>query len=461
MSSTHQPSLRERIHALLSGRRRTAVMTAVHIAVIWILVACALAGDRLLVVAAAVFLTALAIIASRRNWQLVGQAREAERAETERRFLAAVIDASPALGAVIDGQGKVIQSNPRFRDALGCSEKPDAALFQLSLKGVDRLLAFAAGEQPGTVEFDLELQRGHDTRRLRFAASRQTLPVSGQCVVLIGQDETERYRIQQSVTQAAKLATLGELSSGIAHELSQPLNVIRMAAQNVLLAATPEDGGSAAGEEASLDIAPLSDTEFRPFVVGKLERIVNQVDRAASILSRMRIFRRPSESGPAEFDVREACDQALALVASPFRRAGIEVIREFGSEPVRIVGHEALLQQVIVNLLVNARDALVNGPAQPRRVTLAVLRPEDGGISVQVRDSGPGIPAGIRDRIFEPFFTTKPVGANPGLGLSLSYGVVHDAGGELRLLPDGPGAAFEILLPASHSPARSAGVARA
>lgn len=127
---------------------------------------------------------------------------------------------------------------------------------------------------------------------------------------------------------------------------------------------------------------------------------------------------------------------------------------------MRIVGHEALLQQVIVNLLVNARDALVDSQAQPRRVTLAVRRSADGSVSVQVRDNGPGIPADIRDRIFEPFFTTKPVGANTGLGLSLSYGVVHDAGGELRLLSDGPGAAFEILLPAAQSSARSASAAR-
>ncbi len=435
-------------------------MTAVHMVVIWILVACALAGDSLLVVAAAVFLTALAIIAARRNWRLVAKASEAERAETERRFLVAVIDASPTLGAVIDRRGKVVQANPRFRDALGCIGSPDEALFQSGVKGADRLLAFAAGEQPGTIELDLECERGHDTRRLHFAASRQTLPVSGQCVVLIGQDETERYRVQQSVTQAAKLATLGELSSGIAHELSQPLNVIRMAAQNVLLEATPEEGGSPEDEEANLDIVPMPDTEFRPFVVGKLERIVNQVDRAASILSRMRIFRRSSEAGPVEFDVCEACESALALVASPFRSAGIEVIREFGGEPVRIVGHEALLQQVIVNLLVNARDALVDSQAQPRRVTLAVRRAADGAITVQVRDNGPGIPADIRDRIFEPFFTTRPVGANTGLGLSLSYGVVHDAGGELRLLSDGPGAAFEISLPAAQSSTRSASAAR-
>jgi len=435
-------------------------MTVVHIVVIWILVACALAGYGLLVVAAAVLLTALALIASQRNWQLVGRAKDAERAETERRFLAAVIDASPTLGAVIDRRGRVVQSNPRFRDALGCVDDPAEALFHPGLRGGDRLLAFAAGEQAGTIELDLELQRGHDTRRMHFAVSRQTLPVSGHCVVLIGQDETERYRVQQSVTQAAKLATLGELSSGIAHELSQPLNVIRMAAQNVLLEATPEEGGSSEDEGASLDIVPMSDTEFRPFVVGKLERIVNQVDRAASILSRMRIFRRSSESGAAEFDVREACESALVLVASPFRRAGIEVIREFGSEPVMFVGHEALLQQVIVNLLVNARDALVDSQAEPRRVTLAVRRSADGGISVQVSDNGSGIPADIRDRIFEPFFTTKPVGANPGLGLSLSYGVVHDAGGALRLLPDGPGATFEISLPAAQSSARAAGAAR-
>jgi two-component system C4-dicarboxylate transport sensor histidine kinase DctB len=115
---------------------------------------------------------------------------------------------------------------------------------------------------------------------------------------------------------------------------------------------------------------------------------------------------------------------------------------------VRTSGHEALLQQVIVNLLVNARDALAEGPLERRKVTLRVERRADGHTIVQVRDNGPGIPAEIRDRIFEPFFTTKPVGSNTGLGLSLAYGVVRDVGGELRLLPSEPGAAFEIDLPA-------------
>jgi C4-dicarboxylate-specific signal transduction histidine kinase len=398
-------------------------------------------------VAMALLLTTLVAVAWRRQWWLIGEAEAAQRAEAERRFLAAVIDSSPTLGAVLGRHGKVFQCNLRFRDLLDCAERPEDALANPALKGADKLLAFAAGSEPGPIEADLEFERGRDKLLLHFTAVRQTLPVSGDCVVIIGQDETQRHHTRQSIAQAAKLATLGELSSGIAHELSQPLNVIRMAAQNVLLEASPGEEAPA-DEQDDLGVAPMTDAEFRPFAVAKLQRIVSQVDRAASIISRMRIFRQSSEVGPEEFDVRDACDAALALVTLPFRRAGIEVVREFSDGPVRTSGHEALLQQVIVNLLVNARDALAEGPLERRKVTLRVERRADGHTIVQVRDNGPGIPAEIRDRIFEPFFTTKPVGSNTGLGLSLAYGVVRDVGGELRLLPSEPGAAFEIDLPA-------------
>jgi C4-dicarboxylate-specific signal transduction histidine kinase len=447
MSSTPQSSLRERIRAFLSGRRRTVVMVAVHIVLIWTLVAAAFLDASALVVAMAVLLTALVAVACQRQWWLIGEAEAAQRAEAERRFLTAVIDSLPTLGAALDRHGKVFQCNSRFRDLLDCAERPEDAFANPALKGADKLLAFAAGSERGPIEADLEFDRGRDKLLLHFTAARQTLPVSGDCVVIIGQDETHRHRARQSVAQAGKLATLGELSSGIAHELSQPLNVIRMAAQNALVEASPGEDPPA-DEKDDLSIAPMTDAEFRPFAAAKLQRIVSQVDRAASIISRMRIFRQSSQVGPEEFDVRDACDAALALVASPFRRAGIEVVKEFSDGPVRLSGHEAFLQQVIVNLLVNARDALAEGPVERRKVTLRVERRVDGHTIVQVRDNGRGIPAEIRDRIFEPFFTTKPVGSNTGLGLSLAYGVVRDAGGELRLLPGQPGAAFEIDLPA-------------
>jgi C4-dicarboxylate-specific signal transduction histidine kinase len=418
-------------------------MATVHLMLIWALAAGVPANNKWMVFASAAALTALVAIASRRNWRLIRETEAAQRSAAERQALAVVIDAAPALAAVVDDRGKLIYSNLRFREVLRGADGPSESLADAPLVGADKLLDFAASGGAGPIEADLEFQRSHNKVLLHFSASRQTLPGLGECVVLIGQDDTLRHRAQQSMVQTAKLAALGELSSGITHELRQPLNVIRMAAQNVLLEAAPP----VSVEEDEPRIEPMSDADFRPFALAKLERVVDQVDRADSIVSRMHIFSRSSHLGVSQFDVPDACEAALTLMAAPLRRAGVGVVRDWGDEPVAIVGHEALLQQVLVNLLINARDALVGGGVQQPRVTLAVRRGLPGRISLQVRDNGPGVPEEIRSRIFEPFFTTKPTGSNSGLGLSLARSIVHDAGGELRLLADEPGAAFEIELP--------------
>ena len=424
-------------------------MAALHVVLVWALAACAMAHDRVLAGTVAVLLTALVAVASWRTIHLIERAESAQRVKSERRFLTALMETSPALAAVIDGQGRILRCNQRFSDLFDCPDLPSDALRNPKLKGADALLAFAAGVQPGPVEADLELERPHDqTLMLHFAASRQDLPASGECIILVGQDETLRHRAQQSLAQAAKLATLGELTSGIAHELSQPLNVIRMAAQNTLIEASPAEHGSPddKGEEDDLEMVPMPDSEFRPFAVVKLQRIIGQVDRAASIIARMRIFSRVSQSGIKEFDVRDACEAALALMSASFRRAGIVVSADLGPEKVIGLGHESLLQQVIVNLLVNARDALVDGGSADMQIKLQLRRAGDDRVIVEIQDNGAGVPAEIRHRIFEPFFTTKPLGSGPGLGLSLAYGIMRDIGGDLTLGPSILGASFRIEL---------------
>jgi C4-dicarboxylate-specific signal transduction histidine kinase len=247
---------------------------------------------------------------------------------------------------------------------------------------------------------------------------------------------------------SGKLVTLGEMSSGIAHELSQPLNVIRMAAQNALVEASPEKAMAGSGEaEDDLGIEPMPDGEFRDFAATKLQRIIDQVDRAAAIIARMRIFSRTSREGPAPFDVRKACDGASAILSQGFRRAGIALQKDLGEEPVPALGNFHVLEQVLANLLTNAREAVRDGRSPGNEVKIAVRRGTGNRILIQVSDNGPGVPAAIRDRIFEPFFTTKAVGEGTGLGLAMAYGLVRDMGGTLSLLPDGPGATFQIDLP--------------
>lgn len=320
---------------------------------------------------------------------------------------------------------------------------PQDVLRDPAIRGSDPILAFAAGNEAQQVEADVETAwPGQPTRYLHFSASRQTLPDVGTCTILVGYDETPRHQAQRALAQTSKLVTLGEMTTGMAHELSQPLNVIKMAAQNALSEVAPGDHRAADDDLPP----PMSDADFRRFMAGKLDRIVAQVDRAASIIARMRVFGRTPEGPPAVIDVREACREALTLVGQRLRNHGITIREEYGPQPLRVRSHLNLLEQVLVNLLLNARDALQSSRRDDKEIVICG-RVEAGRVFLTVADNGPGVPPEARERLFEPFFTSKPTGQGVGLGLALSFGIVREAGGVLSLLPDGDGATFQIELP--------------
>src|SRR5262249_51717570 len=128
------------------------------------------------------------------------------------------------------------------------------------------------------------------------------------------------------------------------------------------------------------------------------------------------------------------------------RNHGITIREEYGPQPLRVRSHLNLLEQVLVNLLLNARDALQSSRRDDKEIVISG-RAEAGRVLLAVADNGPGVPADARERLFEPFFTSKPTGQGVGLGLALSFGIVREAGGTLSLLPGNGGAVFQIDLP--------------
>jgi C4-dicarboxylate-specific signal transduction histidine kinase len=406
-----------------------------------------------LIFVVATLLTALTVVAGLGILRLIERSAAAAREASQRQVLAAIVDTPLALTAVVDRTGKIVLANSSFRRLLGVSGDDDVtnALYNPALEGVEPLLSFIKGEA-SLAEVDVQLVKPDDqVRRLRFSLSRQTLPDSGEIIIIVGHDETLRHQAERAIAVSAKLVTLGEITTGIAHELSQPLNVIRMAAQNAQVEAVPEpQPASTDGDDPEPPMPVMSDREFRSFAVGKLNRIIAQVDRAAAIISRMRIFSRSTREGPQSFDLRDACRAAGARVAQSYRAAEIVLEEKLGEEPLAVAGHAPLIEQVLVSILANARDAVAESPDKRKVVAVSAGRSAGGRVWVRVADNGPGVPAAIRDRIFEPFFTTKPEGQGAGLGLAVSYGIVRDAGGTLTLKPGQPGATFEIDLPASN-----------
>lgn len=247
----------------------------------------------------------------------------------------------------------------------------------------------------------------------------------------VGRDNTEVRRAQQQLTQSAKMATLGEMATGLAHEINQPLNVMSMAIVNVLKRLSNGD----------VQIDYLQD---------KLNRIDAQVQRAARVVDHMRVFGRRSETEQQPFDPALAVEGTLSLLAEGMRGKGVQLrISEFGFN-VTVRGHVDQLEQVLINLMVNARDALLGKREADNTFSPWIsvhAERDEHAVRLWVEDNGGGIDPRLLERIFEPFFTTKAVGVGTGLGLSVSYGIVDNMGGTLSVRNSLEGARFCIELP--------------
>ena len=183
----------------------------------------------------------------------------------------------------------------------------------------------------------------------------------------------------------------------------------------------------------------------------KLTRIDSQIQRAARVVDHMRVFGRRSEIEQQVFNPVQALEGTLALLGEGLRCKGVEIHTEELVCSVQVRGHSDQLEQVLINLLVNARDALLSKRETDRDFQpLITLSAEAYGNCVRlwVQDNGDGIDPRLLERIFEPFFTTKPIGIGTGLGLSVSYGIIDNMGGRLSVSNTGPGARFCVELPA-------------
>ena len=235
--------------------------------------------------------------------------------------------------------------------------------------------------------------------------------------------ETALRAAQDDLVQAGKLSALGAMAAGLAHELNQPLSAIRGFADNakVLMQRQRED-------------------EARE----NLTRIADLTDRAARIIKNLRAFARnaPEPTGPVE--LTGVVDDAIALMAARARVEGVEIRFARPPQGVMAEGGVVRLQQVLVNLLSNALDAMAG---KPGAIDIAIA--EDGDrVGLSIRDHGPGLAEDVRGRVFDPFFSTKTdEGGGMGLGLSISYGIIRSFGGDLRAANhDDGGAVFTIDL---------------
>ena len=231
---------------------------------------------------------------------------------------------------------------------------------------------------------------------------------------------------QEQLVQAGKLATLGELTTGVAHELNNPLNNIGLYVGNVI------------------DRIRLGEDDAEP-LVADLEKAMEQVRKATEIISHLRTFGRAARVSIEQVDVDDVIERSLLLVHEQLRLRGIEVELELCPDELLVVANPIQLEQVFINLLTNARDALID--AKRKTIRIASSRDEER-IRIAFSDTGPGIPPALQQRIFDPFFTTKEVGTGTGLGLSITYSILKEYGGDISVESrPGKGATFMVELP--------------
>ncbi len=283
-----------------------------------------------------------------------------------------------------------------------------------------------------------QVKHRHKTGRRLFVNIRiSPSEYTGQRVLLvITSDITKRLETEEQLAQASKMATLGEMATGVAHELNQPLSVIKTVSSFFM---------------KKLDTGK----EIQPHTLHQmLGKVDTNVDRATKIITHMRLFARKSEVKLVQVRVEDVLERVFDIFTQQLKARGIEVVREFDPGLPPVMADPDRLEQVFINLLINARDAIEERwkgqDCEPgdKRITVRA-KAEDNAVIVRVEDTGPGIDQSCRDKIFDPFFTTKDVGKGTGLGLSISYGIVKDCGGDIRVgSSDGPGACFIVEFPA-------------
>ena len=277
------------------------------------------------------------------------------------------------------------------------------------------------------------LQDSHQSN-LRLESSRKAMiHIMGdlrETTLEMERREQELREKQEQLVQAGKLATLGELTTGVAHELNNPLNNIGLFIGNAI-------------DHIELGMAS------KDRVLRELEHAMQQVRKATEIILHLRTFGRAAAVSRGAVAVNQVLQRALSLMREQLRMRQIHLELVLAPDDPIVIGNAIQLEQVFINLLTNARDALAGSSRKVIQINGALRQEHDQRwVTLSFRDSGPGIPEGLEQRIFDPFFTTKEVGAGTGLGLSITYGIIREHQGTISVdHHTGSGALFIVELP--------------
>jgi PAS domain S-box-containing protein len=372
-------------------------------------------------------------------------ARTLEALRRSQESFRALIERQPDGVSVQEGD-TIVYANPALLHLLGCSAPEEivgqgmrnAAQMFLQAEEWERFQrdlseAKRTGQPLTSREFRILRRTGEPAY---VSLSQTPLLFDGKpCMLWSVRDLTEHRQMQARLLRADRMASLGTLAAGVAHEINNPL----------------------AYTLANLDYLEtnvLPRVEPSVSVAGELRGLVSDArlgaTRVRDIVRQLKMFSRVDEDArPVPVDVHGVLETAISMAMNELKHRA-RLVRDYG-EPLRAVAHEGRLGQVFLNLLVNAAHAIPEGDVERHEIRV-VTRPQGTGVRIEVHDTGMGIPPENLERVFEPFFTTKPTGIGTGLGLSICHGIITGFGGRMGVESRvGKGSNFWVLLKATQA----------
>ena len=370
--------------------------------------------------------------------------QKAKLVET-REFLQGVLENSRDMIFLTDTAGQILSLNTGARLVLGL-EQPEEFLghsileFAAAPDGMGELLAAALRESHAE-QFEIPFRRRDGETAICNVSLTLINDHQGQPLEVLGicRNVTTRVRLQEDLIRAERLAAIGKMAAGVAHEINNPLAVIETIAG--LVRETLEEKGACLPEGTKANLLRAA------------ERLLYQTRRCTTITHSLLGFARKSGASRQPVDLPALLGESLDFLAPEIKQLAVEVRREFAPDLPPVVTDPNLLQQVFVNLLKNALDAVEEKNAPGGELTIRAGR-AGKGVAVAIRDNGVGIPAGERDKIFDLFHTSKSAGKGTGLGLSIVFNILKKLGGEIEVASE-PGAWTEVTvrLPLGEEPA--------
>lgn len=370
-------------------------------------------------------------------WSIKLYRRRLHESEEKYRSL---FDSGPDPIFVVDSSTlEIIDANPRAVELYGYEKKELIAkrFTELEAEHGGTSTAFFAGESDaqGCISFQKQLHQKKGDKPFFVNLHACHISYKGRpSIIISAADVTEMMEKDAQLIQASKMKSLGEMSAGMAHELNQPLNAIKMGSEFLMMTI-----------ERSMEIPK----EQLHQVVSEIS---TQVDRAADIINTLRAFGRKADLTREAVNINKPIRNVFSLVRRQFELENIKITLDLTENIHSILAQDNRLQQVFFNLVNNARDAINeknerNSLKEEGLITIKTYETSDS-VMVDIVDNGAGIPEGVRNKIFEPFFTTKETSLDMGLGLAITYGIVQDYGGDIQFQSTpGEGARFILSFP--------------